>query len=1001
MTDETDIKIPPRLRLRIKDSATGSYPTIARIGDPDRKGTFDTSFDDTNTLIFSSQVVNMPNLLPVGNRFIGTSSSSLNVPAIVRKGISDDRISFTRGEDLKPFEESRLPPRLDDPFHVTGSGLTDVGFGFQSPLTSKTTIEIDLNPVKPYSAATRNGGVVGVDGNENTVPGNWDFNGTENYPMMYFNFLKQRWEGIGKGITATMTGTNGFLYENKPELSSQKNIENLTYGFAPSYGLQVDIEGVQAGIPISNFGFPSHPKFAATSSQVLDMSTLIDGPFVVEKIVYQFSASYKLGSAAWVGARESPSNTDYPGYSPSIGSLPPVTTFANQSASIISPTANIDSNVDIQEGKWGAPMSTFFILNQRGPAVVNDKIIQDQANSNDAIFGNRAQFISAGKESLYPVPSRSLDITIPSSTILRKDGPLQYVDTIRDIITFSQVVAFHDSVTDSRKKKLSRELNIKNLLAPQTSPEEQVYWSGKFEMSSTIKSPVIHNEIGILFLGINDSAGDHVSFYNKGSRNGIGQVSGRDLTSAVIGNQLSSSFDYIDTLSGFTRTITAGRENFRNSPYLLFPEDRLIFGWQVPLGKRIIDEGRTQAADGTVTGFASELTIHPGVGKLIFYGSQLRENQEFHDTLNQPLTSPAIHEDIHSNNPVLDQFDLELFSQFSGTYIDDVLEGSLQAGNPNIVSRNIIASRVTGAIDKTVVTSSNIPGFIRGVSVVSSNEIIFDSLVPRIDQIQPLDGAAISFSPAAVGRGNRAIVQLGENGDPMNPDLYNKNWFRAFPFEPRYSQVLRSLSTLKNTIATIDTTQAPLPKPRYAKAIPSFKWTGLKSGNGLTNALARETDLSFNVSDLDVAVSIFCVGDFASGTVKFVREPQTLTPDVGFPFGGVAGPIPRGFKYGLIGVTPTPSRAVFRRDRYGQLRDMLEQRIQTKFYDSVGLGSDGIQSLRPAATVGAVQIRFVDSNTGEPKDPYNTISSNVSTEATSSVPYFDNKARNREDPLFS
>ncbi len=40
---------------------------------------------------------------------------------------------------------------------------------------------------------------------------------------------------------------------------------------------------------------------------------------------------------------------------------------------------------------------------------------------------------------------------------------------------------------------------------------------------------------------------------------------------------------------------------------------------------------------------------------------------------------------------------------------------------------------------------------------------------------------------------------------------------------------------------------------------------------------------------------------------------------------------PRGWKYGLINAMPQNTQAVFRSDRYGQFRDMLEGRVYSAF----------------------------------------------------------------------
>ena len=47
------LNTPPRVRLRDRDCALGSYPTILRTGDPDFMGKAPSVFDDTHTLIYA------------------------------------------------------------------------------------------------------------------------------------------------------------------------------------------------------------------------------------------------------------------------------------------------------------------------------------------------------------------------------------------------------------------------------------------------------------------------------------------------------------------------------------------------------------------------------------------------------------------------------------------------------------------------------------------------------------------------------------------------------------------------------------------------------------------------------------------------------------------------------------------------------------------------------------------------------------------------------------
>ena len=98
-----------------------------------------------------------------------------------------------------------------------------------------------------------------------------------------------------------------------------------------------------------------------------------------------------------------------------------------------------------------------------------------------------------------------------------------------------------------------------------------------------------------------------------------------------------------------------------------------------------------------------------------------------------------------------------------------------------------------------------------------------------------------------------------------------------------------------------------------------------------------------------------------------------------------ARPIVRGWKYGISNGVRTLSKAVWRRAKFGQPRDMLEQRIDTKFaHDASG-----------QIYTSPIFVNFVDAMTRVSKSPLLTTSSNLSYEATSSLPYFDGETRNR------
>ena len=97
-------------------------------------------------------------------------------------------------------------------------------------------------------------------------------------------------------------------------------------------------------------------------------------------------------------------------------------------------------------------------------------------------------------------------------------------------------------------------------------------------------------------------------------------------------------------------------------------------------------------------------------------------------------------------------------------------------------------------------------------------------------------------------------------------------------------------------------------------------------------------------------------------------------------------PLIRGYKYGLSGLYGSRLDARFRRDRYGQFRDMLEQR---RFPATLTGGSVEYP----------IEINFVpqDSTTGGSTAPSNTHSQNLDTHASSSMPYKDGEVVDRLD----
>jgi hypothetical protein len=70
----------------------------------------------------------------------------------------------------------------------------------------------------------------------------------------------------------------------------------------------------------------------------------------------------------------------------------------------------------------------------------------------------------------------------------------------------------------------------------------------------------------------------------------------------------------------------------------------------------------------------------------------------------------------------------------------------------------------------------------------------------------------------------------------------------------------------------------------------------------------------------------------------------------------------RGWRYGCISGFPYYTNCIFRSSRYGQFRDMFEQRKYTKFFDPDGFTADGKNNAKRGSTDAILSVRFVSGS---------------------------------------
>ena len=863
--------LSPRVFLRETDNMSGSYPTIARISS-DRSGIYSSSFDDTtavftgpsNNLILGRQILSSSQY---ADRFIATPSTNptLTGPGTASFGIADQRITFTPGQDVLPFKEENLfetnPGSDADPFYLVGTNPDDIGLGFSSPLRSKTKIEIDINPAEETKVFFSTGTLAG----------------TVNSGLAYYNFDLNRFEVHGN----LTSGSNVDFFNPDPVMRSGSML-----AFAPSFPSSNALIQRNAGFPTTLSGFPFDKKFNATGSQLFKASNIISSPFLVEKMVYEFS-----------------------------GSMPFLIT-----------------------GEDRANVMQFFILNQRGYNISERNVRTSWRNTRN--------FISAYGGS-----------TVTGSF---------FVNNIKDIVNVAQVSLYNSTAATAGIDQLgiARDLNIEfdNIA---TAP------TGTFVLSSSIKTPAINTGLGFLAartignangvcllkneFGGRTSLANHPLGFLESPRSYINNVSRRTLS----GTFESASFDYI--------TAELSEENDLVSPYLLFPSDNLIFGWanqQQPTHNSANTSEVRIAGEGTFED--GRFNILPGKGKLVLYGSLIRENREFHQGTNQLLTSDAIHEDVRdntsfsSNTDCLDQFLSVYSSQYSGTYIDQVFDEDLGTG----------AVRIDTSPNSVIAGQAGTTGsLLRGVHLIDASERFYDSLVPDIQSIFTIDGAAVTADPLGSGK---AILGFGTVTASSDSNSNNDKWFFSFPFENKYEKVPRIPGAIEKISGG----------PLDALSV-GIVFTGFTPGQK-GNAYWTSDSFAFGQEKAKERNKIiFGIGAGPSGSVEptHIENSTVALPNVEFS----APPILRGFKYGLINAVPQFTKSVFRYDRFGQFRDMLEQRLFAKF-QSAGDQSREVVSINFSKVFNVGDGKLVRRQIS-PEDSTGFL--NIDPHSRSTRPFFD------------
>ena len=208
-----------------------------------------------------------------------------------------------------------------------------------------------------------------------------------------------------------------------------------------------------------------------------------------------------------------------------------------------------------------------------------------------------------------------------------------------DLVDYFQI-AFTGSVlsTSDYFQSKDRELILRNPSYDVVSPTN-TYYSNQMTISSSVKSSIAYDGVYSIFAVYPPSLG---RFFRQDL-----SISGRSSISSLNGRDWVTNFGKPEVLGTFGfpygPPTVVNKSYTKANPYLLLPTDKLTIGCQLPWS--------LYASEYNLV--SSSITFSPlGINKITLYGSSLRVNpetnqlEEYHETLNQLLSSESIHEVI-------------------------------------------------------------------------------------------------------------------------------------------------------------------------------------------------------------------------------------------------------------------------------------------------------------------------------------------------------------------
>ena len=414
--------------------------------------------------------------------------------------------------------------------------------------------------------------------------------------------------------------------------------------------------------PVTSFGFPHQSIYGLPGGaqnmpveNLIKMSDFITKPFLLEKVVIEFDAKFEFSDAA---ESRNPFRVMYVSGTNSVG--PSDRHFDN--ASIMIPSfyvLNVKKNI-------GKKFNSEIVIDDNN--ILTSHSWPDSSFDYDFV-GNKdktgCDLVTYGQMTLY-ITGSGMKMNMEKAL---DDGLGR--DSIYDIAKLNKQPTYSlGSSINPFTSSFRIEMPVRNM--PRTNYNQRTLHKdssgnlfGIFSSNPEGGRSLPTQISGSGYMKPTPSAllpksslppSEHRGLVNNFSTTNINSVKRYQL-----GNTAQAAIPYDVVTSGFSL------EDVKQStsPYLLFPSDRLSFGFAYPVP--MLAAFNQPDTSETKT---NRMTLG-GNYKVHFYGSLVKEGKEYHETMNQSLTTVEISEPIGCES-VVDKFNIATKDEYFGSYIDKI-----------------------------------------------------------------------------------------------------------------------------------------------------------------------------------------------------------------------------------------------------------------------------------------------------------------------------------------